>query len=98
MDYDAFSNAAQSMIELLENRKKIRSYIHGNGTKVIVGKENPLMELTDSSMIICNYKIGDQNGGAVGIVGPVNMDYAKIIPHMEYFTDMLAKILRDIYE
>ena len=55
-------------------------------------------ELADTSVVVTRYKIGEQNSGAIGVIGPVRMDYAKIIPHIEYFSKTLGKLLAETFE
>ena len=53
------------------------------GIRVFVGKENPNSAFADSSVIISKYRIGQDNTGAMGLIGPIRMDYARVIPHLE---------------
>ena len=48
--------------------------------------------------VVTRYSIGKQNAGAIGVIGPVRMDYAKIIPHLEYFSQTLGKLLAETFE
>ena len=54
--------------------------------------------MADTSVVVTHYKIGEQNSGAIGVIGPVRMDYAKIIPHLEYFSQTLGKLLAETFE
>ena len=65
---------------------------------ISIGKENSKSELADTSVVVTHYKIGEQNSGAIGVIGPVRMDYAKIIPHLEYFSQTLGKLLAETFE
>ena len=55
------------------------------------------MELAESSHLISKYRIGESAVGAIGIVGPVRMDYARLVPHLEYFARTLGKLMSDTY-
>jgi len=34
----------------------------------------------------------------VGLIGPVRIDYARIIPHLEYFAKTLGDLLTETFE
>lgn len=67
-----------------------------SGIKVIFGKENETFSITNSSMVVSPYRIGEAQGGSLGIIGPLRLDYAKVIPYMQYFSDSVTKMLSDI--
>ena len=49
-------------------------------------------------MIISRYSIGGHDGGAIGIIGPTRLDYAKLIPSIEYLTSLVGEMLTDTLE
>ena len=44
-------------------------------------------------MIVSKYRKGDKEAGSLGIVGPMRLNYAKIIPYIEYFTQKITDVL-----
>lgn len=68
------------------------------GIQVRIGSENRFKELSNSTTIISRYKIGGKASGAIGIIGPTRMNYAKLIPSIKYLSDIVSKILSDVYE
>ena len=58
-------------------------------------EENDGFVIGNSSMIVSNYQKGDQTAGSLGIIGPVRLDYAKIIPYIEYFTNKISDLLSE---
>ena len=68
------------------------------GLQVIIGKENKYRQLENSSMIIARYNVGGHDGGAIGIIGPTRLNYAKLIPSIEYLTDLVGEMLTDTLE
>ncbi|MCD8376361.1 MAG: heat-inducible transcription repressor HrcA, partial [Oscillospiraceae bacterium] len=61
-------------------------------TKVIIGPENAIEELRDSSVVLASYDIGDGMRGVIGVVGPTRMDYAKITARLSYFAEGLSRL------
>lgn len=85
-----FLNEKQELSKLLTNSL--------SGIKVIFGKEDDTFAITNSSLIVSPYKIGDNPGGSLGVVGPLRIDYAKIIPYMQYFSESITKLLSEFLD
>ncbi len=66
--------------------------------EIRIGSENRYKELENSSVIISKYRIGDNATGAIGIIGPTRMNYSKLVPSIKYLTDIISKVLSDVYE
>lgn len=64
------------------------------GTQVFIGSENPLTEMKEFSLVAATYKEGNRPIGAVGIIGPTRMNYARAISIVDltatYITDILS--------
>ena len=66
--------------------------------KVSVGKENSSMELSNSTVVVAKFNIGSSRCGTLALIGPVRMEYPKLIPHIEYFAKMLGELLSETME
>ncbi len=89
-------NSREEVLDLIgRDREGLRDILDRETIRVSIGKENQKMELADSSVIVSRYPIGDDSEGAIGLIGPIRMDYARLIPHLEYFSQMLGKLLSD---
>ncbi len=66
-----------------------------SGVHVIFGRESSDFVITNSSLVTKNYRKGKENAGTVGIIGPMRLDYAKIIPYLDYFTNKMTALLSD---
>lgn len=64
------------------------------GLSVTIGGENKLDEFRDCSVISATFRIGGEVVGAVGILGPTRMDYAKAMAIVDYTTRSLNQLLR----
>ncbi|HMG50638.1 MAG TPA: hypothetical protein VK597_08560, partial [Inquilinus sp.] len=66
----------------------------GEGVQIFIGAENGLFSHTGCSMIIAPYKGGDQRVvGAIGVIGPTRLNYARIIPMVDYTAKMIGRLL-----
>lgn len=97
LEYEELRRIANQLFRVINSRDGVMDMIDRDkkGTTVCIGRENQRIELADSSVIITKYKIGDDSVGAIGLIGPIRLDYARLIPHLEYFSQMLGKLLSD---
>ena len=65
-----------------------------DGIQVFIGSENELTEMKKFSLVAATYKEGNRPIGAVGILGPTRMNYARAISIVDltatYITDILS--------
>ncbi len=100
LGYREFGDIARELLQTMHDKDQILGLIGSKKDAVFItiGKENTKSELTDTSVVVTKYRIGAQNEGAIGVIGPVRMDYAKLIPHLEYFSRTLGKLLAETFE
>ena len=64
------------------------------GVRIFIGSENKLFSLSGSSTIISPYR--DTSGGIVGVIGvigPTRLNYARIVPMVDYTAKVVSKLL-----
>ena len=66
--------------------------IQNDNVKILIGPENVVDELKDSSVIMASYDIGGGMQGVIGVVGPTRMDYADLAARLSYFADGLSRM------
>lgn len=66
-----------------------------NGIQVMFSKERNNFVIGNSSMIVSKYRKGQKNAGSLGIIGPMRLNYAKIIPYIEYFTQKITDLISE---
>jgi len=90
---------ARSLIGLLNDRQHMQELLSPapKGLRILLGGEHyPTLE--GSVMILVPYALGEQDGGCIGVVGPTRMNYADVIPRMQYFATALEQMLGDLFE
>lgn len=60
--------------------------------QVSIGPENPVEGLPDISVVASGYHQGEAAMGGIGLIGPVRMDYSRVIPLVEYTARLLSTI------
>ena len=79
----------EGMMQLLELAET------GEGVKIFIGSENKLFSLSGSSVVVAPYRDSDQRIiGAVGVIGPTRLNYARIVPMVDYTAQVVSKLLR----
>ena len=64
------------------------------GVRIFIGSENKLFSLSGSSTIIAPYRDGSGRIiGIVGVIGPTRLNYARIIPMVDYTARVVGKVL-----
>jgi len=67
----------------------------GSGVRIFIGSENKLFSLSGSSLVVAPYR--DKNArvvGALGVIGPTRLNYARIVPMVDYTAQMISRMLR----
>ena len=66
----------------------------GEGVKIFIGSENKLFSLSGSSVVVAPYRDADQRIiGAVGVIGPTRLNYARIVPMVDYTAQVVSRLL-----
>ena len=66
----------------------------GQGVRIFIGAETRLFSLSGSAVVAAPYMNGDQRVlGAIGVIGPARLNYARIIPLMDYTARVLGQVM-----
>ncbi len=77
------------LIELLELAEA------GSGVRIFIGSENKLFSLSGSSLVVAPYRDNDDRIiGAVGVIGPTRLNYARIVPMVDYTAQIVSRMIR----
>lgn len=67
----------------------------GSGVRIFIGSENKLFSLSGSSLIVAPYRDKDARViGALGVIGPTRLNYARIVPMVDYTAQVISRMLR----
>lgn len=65
-----------------------------DGVRIFIGSENKLFSLSGSSTIISPYRDGaGQIVGVLGVIGPTRLNYARVIPMVDYAARIVSQML-----
>ncbi|HEX5509482.1 MAG TPA: heat-inducible transcriptional repressor HrcA [Pseudolabrys sp.] len=88
----------RSLFDALETKRGVIDLLgraeRGEGVRIFIGSENKLFSLSGSSTIIAPYR--DSKGsivGVIGVIGPTRLNYARIIPMVDYTAKVVSRLL-----
>jgi heat-inducible transcriptional repressor len=90
----------RSLFDELERKRDIVEFLDlaegGAGVRIFIGSENKLFSLSGSSLVVSPYMNADRKIiGAVGVIGPTRLNYARIVPIVDYTAQLVGRILSD---
>lgn len=66
----------------------------GEGVRIFIGSENKLFSLSGSTMIAAPFRDGQQQlVGVLGVIGPTRLNYARIVPMVDYTAKVISKLI-----
>ena len=82
----------------LETKREISDLLgraeQAEGVRIFIGSENKLFSLSGSSTIVAPYRDGTGRiVGVLGVIGPTRLNYARIIPMVDYTARVVGKVL-----
>lgn len=90
------------LVELVERRNLLRTILPRSlgyeGVRVIIGEENEAEIIRDYSVVIGRYGLPSKVTGAIGVVGPTRMHYARAISVVAYLSLVLSELVSELYE
>ena len=85
------------IITFMENEKELMDFIDStfSGLNVKFSPETDGFVIQNSSIITAPFSKGGKTAGALGLIGPMRIDYAKFIPYLEYFTSRITDMITE---
>jgi heat-inducible transcriptional repressor len=87
------------LLDELENKEEIARLIdnarEAQATRIFIGSENNLFSLSGSSVIAAPYTdAGGKIVGVVGVIGPTRLNYARIVPMVDFTAQTLSRLMK----
>ncbi len=88
----------RTLFEMLETRETVLRLLdaskQGEGVQIFIGAESRLFGVAGCSMVIAPYQNSrEQIVGAIGVIGPTRINYARIIPMVDYTAKVIGRLL-----
>lgn len=89
-EIDEFCKVAETLDYIDENIESLLKKVKEGETKIFIGKENPIKNISNCSMMVSPYKTQSGEKGVLAIIGPKRMHYAKNKSLLEYVKKLLS--------
>ena len=88
----------RQLLDELEGKEEISRLLdsarEGEATRIFIGSENKLFALSGSSVIAKPVRAMDGRVvGVVGVIGPTRLNYARVVPMVDFTAATLARLL-----
>jgi heat-inducible transcriptional repressor len=88
----------RSLFDDLEQKERLIGLLDdvraAEGVRIFIGAETRLFSLSGSAVIAAPYMTGRQKVvGAIGVIGPARLNYARVIPLVDYTAKVLGRML-----
>ena len=88
----------RALLDALETKKDLVRLLEltesGQGVQIFIGSENKLFAMTDCSMIVAPFNNSRQHVvGAIGVIGPTRINYARVIPMVDYTAKVIGRLI-----
>ena len=88
----------RKLFDDIENKRELVQLLGlaetGEGVRIFIGSENRLFSLSGSSLIAAPYRNSEEKiVGVLGIIGPTRMNYARIIPMVDYTAKLVGRLI-----
>ena len=85
------------VVRFIEHKNEFTELLEDafSGIQVKFGSESGSFAIGNSSLIVSKYKKDGKEAGSLGVIGPMRVDYKKIIPYVDYLTQKISSIMSD---
>ena len=88
----------RKLLDELEDRQEIARLLEsardGPGCRIFIGSENRMFALSGSSVIAAPYRGSEgQVVGVVGVIGPTRLNYARVVPMVDFTAKALTRLM-----
>ena len=98
LQYPEFSDKENlgELLGALERKEDILDLVSGNegdGVNVVIGSEGAVKVMGNSTLVFKPIKRDGRTVGAIGVIGPLRMDYARVLSTLDGLTGNIADLL-----
>ncbi len=84
----------KELMRVLDNKDFLKIIGRPNRLSFRIGEEAHFMPTDQCTIISVPYVVSENERGTIAIIGPTRMDYAKVIPLMEYIAKNITKLYK----
>ena len=83
------------VVRFMEHKDNLTDMLEDtfSGIQVKFGSENNSFAIGNSSLIVSKYRKNGEEAGSLGVIGPMRVNYKKIIPYVDYLTQKISYLM-----
>lgn len=98
LSHGEFGGEVHRLLSFLADKGKVIDFIKSVAaanakTVMFIGDENPVYEMKNTSTVIANFKYGNNQRAALGMIGSTRINYKYIIPVVRYIIEKVDDLL-----
>lgn len=88
---------AQDVMKFLEQKSLFPEMIDGalSGINIKFGEEDGTFAISNGAVVSASYYKDGKPAGTLGVIGPMRLDYRKVIPYIEYLSKKVTTLLSE---
>ena len=87
----------RQLFELFEHKTQIMQILESSsraqGVQIFIGGESGIAPLDECSVVTAPYELDGHVVGTVGVIGPTRINYARIVPMVDYTAKVVARVV-----
>lgn len=85
----------QEIVNFIEHKAELSGLLDEafSGINIQFGSEDGTFAISNGAMVSVNYYKDGKPAGTLGVVGPMRLDYRKVIPYVEYLSQKVTTLL-----
>lgn len=100
LSQEELGTSVYNLLTLLAEKKKLEFLLTefaktNMDTKLLLGEENPVYELRNTSMAIAKFIYNNNQIATLGIIGSLRIDYSSILPRVDYIINTVSTYLKE---
>ena len=87
----------QDVMKFLEQKNELSGMLDSalSGINIRFGAESDTFAISNSTLVSASYYKDGKPAGTLGVIGPMRLDYRKVIPYIEYLSNKVTRMLSD---
>lgn len=85
----------EDVVKFIERKAELSGLLDGafSGINIKFGEEDGTFAISNGAMVSASYYKDGKPAGTLGVVGPMRLDYRKVIPYIEYLSGKVTMLL-----
>jgi heat-inducible transcriptional repressor len=90
-EFNTNINRLRKLVNMFENKSVWKQFGSEDSISIQIGNENSDVEFDDLSVVSANVSLSQNQKGKIALVGPIRMDYSKVVATLKYLQDELDR-------